>query len=68
MALIKIVNTGDKLSFFIPAGYLPERDETIEVILAERTRGAAVLKITAPKAVLITHDRLNSGIGRAQGQ
>ncbi|MBU2685594.1 MAG: hypothetical protein KKF27_20325 [Gammaproteobacteria bacterium] len=59
MALIKIINTGDKINFFIPQGYLPENDETIEVILAERTRNAAVLKITAPLTILITHVRNN---------
>jgi hypothetical protein len=57
MALIKIVNKGDKLEFFIPAGYLPSTDEVIEVIISEETRNALVLKITAPRTVLIKHER-----------
>ncbi len=57
MALIKIVNTGDTLRMRIPSGYLAVEDETIEIMLSERTRNAAVLKITAPLAVLITHDK-----------
>ena len=58
MALIKIVNKGDSLRFFIPAGYLPATDETIEIGISEETRNSIVLKITAPRPIIITHDRM----------
>ena len=57
MALIKIVNKGDRIRFRIPAGYLPQEDEVIEVVISEETRNALVLKITAPRTVLIIHER-----------
>jgi hypothetical protein len=57
MSLIKIVNTGDQIDFFIPEGYFPEKDEKISILFSERTRSSAVLKITAPRSILITHDK-----------
>jgi hypothetical protein len=57
MALIKILNKGESIHFLIPAGYLPMNDEVIEVILSEDTRNANVLKITAPRAIIITHQK-----------